>query len=205
MQHGVGERGCKSVVTGELVAGPDTLPEENSQRTAPTAPAKPSGGRLIDDYYARAPPDFDADRGAAAVGRQLGRHGPASRAAISKAICAPARKQKWLEVHGDTHFTHFYSSYGEALAEALLRPFSQRRGHRLGQAAARVAQYPPPRRKIRAARRKRMAARAHAMDQIFPAARIGWARHRHASTAETTLSYETTGDGLTFRTPPMTA
>ena len=32
-------------------------------------------------------------------------------------------KQKWLEVHGDTHFTHFYSRYGEALQKKFFGHF----------------------------------------------------------------------------------
>ena len=36
---------------------------------------------------------------------------------------APARKQKWLEVHGDTHFTHFYSNYGETLQKRFFGHF----------------------------------------------------------------------------------
>ena len=39
MQHGVGERGAKSVVTGEPVAGPPTLSDDELRRTAPTATA----------------------------------------------------------------------------------------------------------------------------------------------------------------------
>ena len=31
--------------------------------------------------------------------------------------------QKWLEVHGDTHFTHFYSNYGMALQKRFFGHF----------------------------------------------------------------------------------
>ena len=31
--------------------------------------------------------------------------------------------QKWLEVHGDTHFTHFYSNYGETLQKRFFGHF----------------------------------------------------------------------------------
>ena len=93
------------------------------------------------------------------------------RAAISRAISRAGSKQKWLEVHGDTHFSHFYSELRRRPAAALLRPFPQGRGHRLGQAAEGRAQHPPAGREIHAARRERMAARAHAMDQVLSAAR----------------------------------
>ena len=32
-------------------------------------------------------------------------------------------KQKWLEAHGDTHFTHFYSNYGETLQKRFFGHF----------------------------------------------------------------------------------
>jgi uncharacterized protein len=32
-------------------------------------------------------------------------------------------RQKWLEVHGDTHFMHFYSNYGEALQKKFFGHF----------------------------------------------------------------------------------
>jgi predicted acyl esterase len=32
-------------------------------------------------------------------------------------------RQKWLEVHGDTHFTHFYSNYGEKLQKRFFGHF----------------------------------------------------------------------------------
>ena len=41
--NGVGERGPKSPVTGELAAGPERCRSESSQKTAPTSPARRCG------------------------------------------------------------------------------------------------------------------------------------------------------------------
>ena len=49
-------------------------------------------------------------QGAAALGRQLGRDGAASARQFRGLCPAPPRAQKWLEVHGDTHWTHFYTN-----------------------------------------------------------------------------------------------
>ncbi len=153
--------------------------------------------RLIDDYYRARMPEFekiDVPLLSAANWGGMGLHPRGN----FEGCCAPAPEQKWLEVHGDTHFTHFYSELRRGAAEAILRPLPQRRGHRLGAAAARVAQHPPSRREVRAARRERMAARAHALDEILSCSRtdVGSAprclRQRRSST------YDTTGDGLTF-------
>ena len=51
VQYGVGTRGKKSVVTGEYVAGPETLPKEELARNVADAPGEPKRRRLFDDYY----------------------------------------------------------------------------------------------------------------------------------------------------------
>src|SRR5436309_2004370 len=38
---------------------------------------------------------------------------------------AAGSKEKWLEVHGDTHFTHFYSDYGMGLQKRFFGRFLQ--------------------------------------------------------------------------------
>ena len=202
MQHGVGERGFKSVVTGEPVAGPPTLPEEELRTNRADCDGDALRHRLIDDYYrARLPKfeDIDTPLLSAANWGGMGLHPRGNFEGYLRA----GTEQKWLEVHGDTHFTLFYANYGAGAAEALLRSFPQGRGQRLGTAAEGAAQHPPSGREIRAARRDRMAARAHAMDQILSASAICSLRAEPA-TADATLPYATTGDGLTFSTPPLT-
>ena len=112
-------------------------------------------------------------------------------------------KQKWLEVHGDTHFTHFYSSYGEALQKRFFGHFLK--GENTGwDKQPRVSlniRHPGEKFVLRA-------------ENEWPLARTQWTKYflqpdakrwdrtrRHKQRA---LSYETTGDGLTFSTPPMT-
>ena len=110
VQHGVGERGPKSPVTGELVAGPETLSEAGAGgATAPTsrgdALRAPADRRLLPRPHAglRAASTCRCSR------RRTGAARGCTRAAISRAISRAGSKQKWLEVHGDTHFSHFYT------------------------------------------------------------------------------------------------
>ena len=112
---------------------------------------------------------FFADRGAATLGRQLGRHG----AAHARQFRGLFVRRLQAEVARSARRHPFHPLLQQLRrnpAEALLRSFPQRRGYRLGAAAARDAQHSASRRKIRPARRDRMAAGAHAMDQIFSAA-----------------------------------
>src|SRR5215470_15439793 len=48
VQHGVGERGARSAVTGELVAGPDTLPEAELAKRCADIPGEAKRRRLLD-------------------------------------------------------------------------------------------------------------------------------------------------------------
>src|SRR5262245_14696908 len=111
-------------------------------------------------------------------------------------------KQKWLKVHGDTHFTHFYSSYGETLQKRFFGHFLK--GEDTGwDRQPRVSlniRHPGERFVLRAERE-------------WPLARTQWTKyflnpHGLALGTDTppgaaALSYDTLGDGLTFRTPPL--
>ena len=55
-------------------------------------------------------------------------------------------RQKWLEVHGDTHFTHFYSSYGETLQKRFFGHFLKGENTGWEQQPRGLAQHPPSRR-----------------------------------------------------------
>jgi predicted acyl esterase len=105
-------------------------------------------------------------------------------------------------VHGDTHFTHFYSNYGEALQKRFFGHFLK--GEDTGwDKQPRVSlniRHPGEKFVLRA-------------ENEWPLARTRWTKYflapqdlRLASkppASETTLSYETGSDGLTFRTAPL--
>ena len=170
VQYGAGERGRRSPRARRAGVRPGNAVGGRARRA--------TAARFGDDIRAH-PLDDDYHRRARRSGRRSRRRssrpptGAASRcirAAISKASCAPPSKDKWLEVHGIEHWTHFYTDYGRELQLALLRPFPARQEQRLGQAAARAAAG-APHRQIRGARRERMAAQAHQVDQALSRSR----------------------------------
>jgi putative CocE/NonD family hydrolase len=170
VQHGVGSRGAKSVVTGETVAGPDTLPEAELARNCADSPDEAKRRRLHDDYYASRTAAFEQIEAPLLSAANWGGMGLHTRGNFEGYLRAGS-KQKWLEVHGDTHLHALLQQLWRGAAKTLLRAFPQGRRHRLEQTTARGAQYPPSARDLRAARRKRVAARAHPMDQILSASR----------------------------------
>jgi predicted acyl esterase len=202
VQHGVGERGLRSAVTGEPVAGPDTLPPEELKKNAADAPGEILRRRLIDDFYRVRMVDFDKIEVPFLSAGNWGGMGLHPRGNFEGYLRAGS-KQKWLEVHGDTHFTHFYSNYGEALQKKFFGHFLK--GERTG-----WEKQPPVALNIRRPG-EHFTLRA---ETEWPLARTQWTKYflqpdgngfgPAEPQAATTLTYETTDDGHTFLTPPMT-
>ena len=200
VQHGVGARGVKSVVTGELVAGPETLPSEELAKNRADTPGDAKRHRLADDYYAARTADFaeiEAPLLSAGNWGGMGLHTRGNFEGFARA----GSKQKWLEVHGDTHFTHFYSEYGEQLQKRFFGYFLK--GEDTG-----WDKQPHVSLNIRHLNEK-FVLRG---ENEWPLARTQWTKFflqpdlglsTGLPTGEATLGYDTNGDGLTFSTPPV--
>lgn len=202
VQYGVGARGKKSVVTGEYVAGPETLPKEDLAKNVADIPGEPKRRRLFDDYYEKRIARFEDIEAPLLSAGNWGGMGLHTRGNFEGWLRAGS-KQKWLEVHGDTHFTHFYSRYGEALQKKFFGHFLK--GENTGwDKQPRVSlniRHPGEKFVLRA-------------ENEWPLARTQWTKYflqpdgktlsPDTPSQATTLSYETMGDGLTFSTPPMT-
>ncbi len=201
VQHGVGSRGAKSAVTGEPVAGPPTLSKEELAKNCADTPGEAKRRRLRDDYYAARTAEFEQIEAPLLSAGNWGGMGLHTRGNFEGWLRAGS-EQKWLEVHGDTHFTHFYSSYGEALQKRFF-------GHFLKGADTGWDRQPRVALNIRHPGEK-FVARG---ENEWPLARTQWTKYflqpdgqklgLDAPAAATTLSYQTTGDGLTFMTPPL--
>jgi predicted acyl esterase len=199
VQHGVGTRGAKSVVTGELVAGPETLSEQELAKNRINTPEEAKKRPLHGDYYASRTAEFAKIEAPLLSAANWGGMGLHTRGNFEGYLAAGS-KQKWLEVHGDTHFTHFYSNYGEALQKRFF-------GHFLKGEDTGWNQQPRVSLNVRHPH-ETFVLRS---ENEWPLARTQWTKYflqpdgrelgTTAPTKATTLSYETTGDGLTFRLP----
>jgi predicted acyl esterase len=202
VQHGVGSRGVKSVVTGEPVAGPETLPETELAKQCADSPGEAKRRRLDDDDYASRTADFEQIEAPLLSAANWGGMGLHTRGNFEGYLRAGS-KQKWLEVHGDTHFTHFYSHYGEALQKRFF-------GHFLKGEDTGWSKQPRVSLNVRHPH-ETFVLRG---ESEWPLGRTQWTKYYlqadglsltpQQPAAATTLSYETTGDGLTFRTAPLT-
>ncbi len=59
VQHGVGTRGARSIVTGEWVAGPETLSREELAKNSADSPGEAKRRRTLDRYYAERTAEFE--------------------------------------------------------------------------------------------------------------------------------------------------
>jgi uncharacterized protein len=201
VQHGVGERGDKSVVTGELVAGPDTLPDAELAKNRTDCAAEALKHPLIDDYYRARLPNFEDIEAPLLSAANWGGMGLHPRGNFEGFLRAGSQ-QKWLEVHGDTHFTLFYSEYGQALQKRFYDRFLKGLDNGWDKQPKVMVHVRHPGEKF--------VARA---ESEWPLARTEWTKFfldpgsrelsRTPPRGASTLAYRTTGDGLTFSTPPL--
>ena len=184
VQHGRGERGARSAVTGELVCGPETLPEEELAKQPRRHVARScSRTRSTTPYYRERSPDFSKITvpllSAANWGGQglhlRGNFEGFMRAASHAEVAGGARR---LALGAVLHRLR------RRPAEALLRPLPQGRGQRLGPAAARCScKVRHPGERFVDAPRERVAARAHAVDAASTSTRATCALGDHAAGA----------------------
>ena len=79
-----------------------------------------------------------------------------------------AAKDKWLEVHGIEHWTHFYTDYGRELQLRFFDYFLHGKKNGWDKQPKVQLQVRHPGEKFVRARRERMAAQAHEMDEALP-------------------------------------
>ena len=114
VQHGVGERGFFSAVTGESVSGPDTEePEVLASRRADLG-RDVKTHPLIDAWHLERNPDWSRVRTPMLSAANWGGQGLHLRGNI-EAFTQSAATDRWLEVHGDAHWVDFYTDRGVAL------------------------------------------------------------------------------------------
>jgi predicted acyl esterase len=122
VQHGVGERGFRHKVTGDTVAGPETLSEEALRRNrcdiAEEIRSRPFDG----PYYRERSPDWSKIEVPFLSAGNWGGQGLHLRGNVEGFVRAASR-QKWLEIHGLEHWTHYYTDYGLTLQKQFFGHF----------------------------------------------------------------------------------
>jgi predicted acyl esterase len=200
VQHGRGERGARSVVTGELVCGPETLPEEELAKNRVNMWQEFLDHPLDDEYYRARSPDFSKIKLPLLSAGNWGGQGLHLRGNI-EGYMRSASPQKWLEMHGGAHWAEFYTDYGIALQKRFFDHFLK--GEDNG-----WDRQPAVQLKVRHLDRFEVR-----LENEWPLARTQWTRFyldprnmrlsTKAPVDAQDTEYEAMGDGLTFMSEPL--
>ncbi len=201
VQHGVGERGARSRVTGELVCGPDTLSEAQLIANREDMWAEYIARPLDDAWYQERSADLSRVEVPLLSAANWGGQGLHPRGNFEGFMHASSA-QKWLEVHGGSHWAPFYTDCGVALQKRFFDHFLK--GEDNG-----WAQQPRVQLSVRHPGEKFVCRH----ENEWPLARTQWtplhldlprrALAGSPPTGEAQVHYDAMGDGLTFTTAPL--
>jgi uncharacterized protein len=201
VQHGLGERGPRSRVTGELVCGPETLSEAALARNRCDFGSDILAHPLDDDYHKARAPNWEKITQPLLTAANWGGQGLHPRGNFEGFVRA-ASAQKWLEAHGIEHWTHFYTDYGVGLQKRFFGHFLK--GENTGWDKQ-------PRVQLQIRHPGERFVERH--EGEWPLARTQWTRFhlggdgaslgREPPKTAARVSFEALGDGLTFSTPPL--
>src|SRR2546423_574505 len=119
VQHGQGERGAKSRVTGELVCGPEALSPDELEKNREDMWQAFLTRELWGPYYAERSPDLSKVTVPLLSAANWGGQGLHTRGNF-EGFTGAASRQKWLEVNGGSHWAPFYTGYCGALLKLFV-------------------------------------------------------------------------------------
>jgi predicted acyl esterase len=123
VQNGRGRRGFKSRMNGDWVSGPETLTEEELGRNRRDFYEDCISRKLdTDEYWQSRMPDWNKVKVPLLSSANWGGQGLHPRGNFEGFVRA-ASDNKWLEVHGIEHWTHFYTNYGLDLQKRFFGHF----------------------------------------------------------------------------------
>jgi predicted acyl esterase len=202
IQYGRGARAMKSSVTGESVAGPVTLSDEELARNRVDAFEELKKHPFDDEWHRSRSADLSLIRTPLLTCANWGGQGIHPRGNFNGFTETPADIPKWLEVHGDSHWSMFSSGYGVALQKRFFDYFLKgiANGWNKEPRVQLNIRHPGERFVLR-------------HENEWPLARTRWTRlHLDPNDMaladapvprEHAVTFEALGDGVTFRTAPL--
>ncbi|MGH9102563.1 MAG: CocE/NonD family hydrolase [Acidimicrobiales bacterium] len=199
VQHGRGGT-AKSPITGESVTGAEVLSEEELAASRVDLVAEVKSHPLDDEWHRSRSADWSKVRTPFLSAANWGGQGLHPRGNF-EGFTEAASEQKWLDAHGDTHFTCFYTDYGVRMQKRFLDHFCK--GLDNG-----WEREPRVRLQVRHADGRFM--ERHATDWPLPETR--WTRwyldpakegFAQEVPAESRTTYDATGEGVLLQTPPL--
>ena len=123
VQHGLGKRGFRSAMNGDWVSGPLNLSNEELGANRNNFGDDVRDRKLdTDEYWQSRMPDWSQVEVPMLSTANWGGQGLHPRGNFEGFVRSKS-KQKWLEVHGIEHWTHFYTDYGRTLQKRFFDHF----------------------------------------------------------------------------------
>jgi uncharacterized protein len=200
VQYGLGDRGPRSRVTGNRVCGPVMFSDEQLAANRSDFGGEILAHPLEDEYHKTRSADWSTVAVPFLSAANWGGQGLHTRGNFEGFVRA-ASPEKWLEVHGIEHWTHFYTDYGRTLQKRFFDHFLKGEDNDW-------RTQPPVLLEVRHVDRFESRAECE-----WPLARTKWTRfyldftrdalvsERGAETAK--RSFEAMGDGVTFLSRPL--
>ncbi len=202
VQYGLGERGPKSLANGTLVCGDETLPDEALQAQRCEFGEEILAHALDDDYHRARSPVWENITVPLLSAANWGGQGLHPRGNVEGFMRA-ASKDKWLEAHGIEHWTHFYTDYGRELQKRFFDFYLKGETNGWDQ---------QPKVQLQVRHIDKFVERH---ENEWPIARTQWTKlylhpadnalRREAAVADTAITYDAMGEGLTFLSAPLEA
>jgi predicted acyl esterase len=199
VQYGA-DSGFVNPATGIPVTGGDQLSETDLKKNRIDIEASLLSHPMDDEYYSARSAKWSKIDVPMLTAANWGGQGLHPRGNFEGFVRA-ASKQKWLEVHGLSHWTHFYTDYGVNLQKRFF-------GHFLKGEDTGWTEQPPVQLQVRHVDRF-----VQRSEREWPLERTQWTKFyidpagRRLTTsvpvAKTKISYDPMGDGLTFLSDPM--
>jgi predicted acyl esterase len=203
VQYGVGSRAPVNPNTGDSVAGPVDLSEEELAHNRLDLAAEILRHPLDDQWYRDRSADWSKVEVPFLSVANWGGQGLHPRGNF-EAFTQAASREKWLEVHGDTHWTGFYADAGIALQKRFLDYYLKGSQNGWDREARVLLNIRHPGERFEPRR-----------EQEWPLARTRWTKlwlradglrlGDLPAEKQETVTYDGLGDGVTFSTPPLQA
>ncbi|MGZ5583578.1 MAG: CocE/NonD family hydrolase [Usitatibacter sp.] len=199
VQHGLGERGARSRVTGALVCGDATFSDHELQKNRSDFGDDILAHPLDDAYHRARSPVWERITVPLLSAANWGGQGLHPRGNYEGFVRA-ASKDKWLEAHGIEHWTHFYTDYGRKLQLRFFNHFLKNENNGWDK---------QPRVQLQVRHPGERFVERH--ENEWPIARTRWTKfflHENSSLKRTSgaqgaASFEAMGDGVTFVSEPL--
>ena len=202
VQYGRGDKAKKNPNTGESVAGPVTLSDEELAKNRLNPYEELQKHPFDDDWHRGRSADLSLVKTPLLTCANWGGQGIHPRGNFNGFTETPADTPKWLEVHGDSHWSVFSNAYGVALQKRFFDYFLK--GEKNG-----WDQQPKVQLNVRHPGEKFVLRH----ENEWPLARTQWTKFyldagdkslKSAPPAKTgTVEYDASGDGVTFSLPPL--